>query len=73
MGINEPDNFLDSFDIYSFMFNETLLRMNISLAQIIFMGLTSHDSTTLHKTYYMKLKYPPKMYITIIKPDLAIK
>ena len=49
IGLNEPDNILDSFDIYSTMFDQILLKININLGQIISMTSKLLDAKEFSK------------------------
>ena len=68
---------IDGFEIYSFLFNEIVLKVFISLAQIkkieSVQGVRkkmSEDKTPFSE-YYLHLTYPPRYYISILKPDIG--
>lgn len=67
----------DSIEVYSFLFNEIVLKTVINLAQIKSIDFIHTDrkitSTTSVRIsdYYLHLAYPPRYYISILKPDFG--
>lgn len=66
---------MDSLEVISLMFNEIMLKAVISLAQIkrieYIKNIASSGGPHTCSEYYLHLVYPPKYYISVMKPDLA--
>lgn len=57
------------------MFNEIILKAVINLAQIkrieYIKNIPSFNGNTTSSEYYLHLVYPPKYFVSLLKPDQA--
>jgi hypothetical protein len=71
---NKRGNY-DSLELYSFLFNEIVLKAVVNLAQIKRVEhVRSHKQEMESETFsefYLHLAYPPRYYVSVLKPDIG--
>lgn len=66
---------VDSLEVISFMFNEIVVKAVIYLAQIkkieFIRNIASSQDPNRFSEYYLHLAYPPKYFVSLLRPDVA--